>query len=333
MDSKRFEEILKTTERANIDFKKEVYDFSKTKDVTAEFIKDIISLTNTIREHTAYIFFGISEEDKPTAIGINKSLDDAILQSKIKDKVNIIPQFSYYQFEFKSKIIGVIEIPIKKYSSAIFPIVNLKGLNKKIVYHRRGTSNSEAEPHEIVEIFNWIKEEKKIVSLPEYLSKINSGNYRLSEMIAEGLKLAIDNNIVELKEFCSNELKGYTNVENENKFPHRVIIGALCYATIKSLNYHSSTNINEVYTDLLNNQICLGEDKFLKGEPISVIEDDYDKIEKEDFKGLLNIEISSNSLEIDIEERPIYIYFKHTDIIELIKSTKEKLVEIILKYI
>jgi hypothetical protein len=180
MNTERFEKIINKPESSFIDFKKEQYSFSddKTEIKTAEFIKDIVSFSNTIRAETAYIILGIRVKENGTKelLGINKHIDDAIFQEKIKDKVYPKPHFLYYTYAYQNKLFGIIEIPIYKYSEPIYPVKKMKGLDIGRIYFRRGSSNSEAIGKEIILINNWL------INLPENSTTKNINN-RISELL------------------------------------------------------------------------------------------------------------------------------------------------------
>lgn len=219
MTEAEFENLLLQSESTILDFKKEIYSFEKDPDnkKTAEFIKDIISFSNTIRTEKAIIILGVEllDDGRKNLVGLSKSVDDSILQQKVKDKVIPIPAFYYKTIIHHEKLFGVIEIPIKKYEHPISPTVRLKGLEPGKFYFRRGSSNSEANGLESVQIANWLK------NLPEETSQVNlssiigreisnlvSLNYKLSVSISSILQVAIDFNISELRSLCENELRG-----------------------------------------------------------------------------------------------------------------------------
>lgn len=161
MNLKKLEKLLKSGEGKTLDFKREFYEFSGETSVekvnkTAKFIKDIISFANTIRVETSYIITGFDDSNKKLC-GISSIIDDSRLQEKVKDKVRPVPHFSVYEMEYQGKKLGIIEIPIVKYPEPCRPIKQLKGLEKNKIYHRRGSSNSEANEREIVDMHNWLR--------------------------------------------------------------------------------------------------------------------------------------------------------------------------------
>ncbi|KAF0200870.1 MAG: hypothetical protein FD170_3151 [Bacteroidetes bacterium] len=232
-----FENILNNPESDILDFKREQYDFFNNSNEinTAKFVKDIVSFCNTIRTETGYIILGVSitENGEKELIGIDKFVDDAIFQEKIKNKVTPVPYFSYSTIKFKDKIFGVFEFPVKKYEEPIFPTVKMKGLELGKVYYRRGSSNSEAVGREVILINKWLE------SLPshsdstsindevsEIMIKTTTKILPLSEQIASSLKLAKKYGLLKLQTFCEGELSGWINrngkMDIENELSYRM---------------------------------------------------------------------------------------------------------------
>ena len=100
-----FEKIIKTDKSIELDFTKEHYKLLGEKEEdTTNLVKDIIAFSNTIRENSAFIIIGILEENgKKELLGINKPMDDKILQSKIKNKVYPRPHFKYINLSINQK--------------------------------------------------------------------------------------------------------------------------------------------------------------------------------------------------------------------------------------
>ena len=129
MTQEFFNELLQRGEGECLDYKEfpYFYDDSNTtkKEKDAEFIKDIISFVNTVRDESAYILIGVKEKDGigiPVGIEGSESVDSAILQSKIKDKVNSMPKFNCFPFYDESgNRYDIIEIPAGTMSSFSLP--------------------------------------------------------------------------------------------------------------------------------------------------------------------------------------------------------------------
>lgn len=176
-----FEQLLAKRECQILDFKREFYDLNgvnkiEREEKIAKFLKDLISFANTIRTESAYIIIGIAENNSGDLVAnkIKQHPDDAVLQSKIKDKVHPIPQFLYYPYNYENMQFGIIEIPIVKYPEPCKPTKNLRGLEKGKVYLRRGSMNDEAKEHEIVMIYDWLRSLTMAEEYVEYSKVIPS---------------------------------------------------------------------------------------------------------------------------------------------------------------
>lgn len=228
-----FKELIERPESTTLDFKRQQYKLNDSSfNKTDEFIKDIICFTNTIREETAYIIIGISNENgNKELVGIDFDIDDAIFQQKIKDKVNPRPQFLYYTIDFENKKFGIIEIPVIKYSEPIIPIVKMKGLEVGRVYFRRGSSNEEAIGREVILINNWLEKiphpyQSNTINedISSLLSKATSQGALLSNCISEGFIIAKKYNLKSLYAFCNGELQGWSknlNLEDNDYLNYR----------------------------------------------------------------------------------------------------------------
>jgi predicted HTH transcriptional regulator len=258
MTKEKFEILISKNESSTLDFKKELYKFEKgNDDQLAKFVKDIISFSNTIRESPAYILIGI-EEDKGKKLhhGIEEFVDDAILQDKIKDKVDPKPKFSYFTYNYNDLIYGIIEIPVKRYAKPIMPTKNLRGLESGKIYFRRGSSNSEASHLEAIEINNWITKintpesidniKKRLIEL---ISEVNSSQF-ISPFLADSMQIGKEINNVELYGFCKNELLGWTKGDKSIDSEHRTLSCLVSFDKIKSINHQIGTPISVVWAEL-----------------------------------------------------------------------------------
>ncbi|MBV2195432.1 MAG: ATP-binding protein [Flavobacterium sp.] len=146
LSEKEFISLIEGQESSILDFKQKMYDFSDKDKATSDFVKDVICMSNTIRQSNSYIIIGIEEKKNGEKIihGLDDDIDDAILQDKVKNKVFPRPIFSFYKLNYKNTKFGIIEFPITKYSTPLTPTVKLRGLEIGKVYYRQGTSNTEA---------------------------------------------------------------------------------------------------------------------------------------------------------------------------------------------
>lgn len=215
-----FEKLLLQSESSILDFKRELYDLSNDIDgaKTAKFIKDIISFSNTIRTETAYIIVGVDvkENGLKEFIGLNKNIDDSIFQEKIKNKVFPIPKFSYSTIHYNNMIFGIFEIPVTKYEFPISSTLKLKGIEPGKFYFRRGSSNSEANGLETINIFRWIeslptynKNHTIFEELRQLMYNLTQKQQLLSASLAEVLLFAKKYMLNNLLLLCTNELSGY----------------------------------------------------------------------------------------------------------------------------
>lgn len=147
------EKLLLEGESVSLDFKREQYPFTNaTPEAKAKLLKDILAMANSWRKVPAYILIGVdAETDQSTnVIGITSHIDDAALQQFVNDKTNRTIRFSYQRAALYGKTIGVIEIPIQK--RPFYLRNDFAHLRKNIVYFRRGSSNTEATPDEILKM-------------------------------------------------------------------------------------------------------------------------------------------------------------------------------------
>lgn len=159
-----FERLCECQEGPHLDFKSEMYvfedeDADRKKIKRAKFVKDIISMANTVREAPAHIVLGVKAYPDGTKdfIGIQDHIDDAVLQDKLA-WVHPRPQFTYEPLEYSGKIYGLITIPPYRDAGPFFyterqAVGNLLRPNQ--LYIRRGSQNGEATDNERKIVFKW----------------------------------------------------------------------------------------------------------------------------------------------------------------------------------
>lgn len=229
--TKDFENILLQSETSILDFKKKMYDFDNEKQkANSDLIKDVISFSNTIRNETSYIVFGVKELEKGKLglIGIESSVDEATLQQKVSSNVFPKPIFNYYHIYHQEKVYGILEFPVQKFDLPLSPIKNLKGLTAGAVYYRNGTSNTEATGMDVIRINDWLRslpEEHTTTSITEEIStlirRLTQKEEMLSTIITDILFTSKKYKLNQLMEFCTGELKGIKTNEN-GEFDYRV---------------------------------------------------------------------------------------------------------------
>ena len=231
ISKKEMSEILEKPESSILDFKENLYDFKNDKDLknTSKFIKDVISFSNTIRNEKGRIIFGVKEKEDKTLelIGLNQSIDDSILQEKVKDKVFPRPQFLYYELDYNNNKIGILEFPIVKYELPITPAVKMKGLEIGKVYYRNGSSNTEANAIDVIRINDWLQSLKGDVKLTleekvsEILRRLTLNKEKLSTVITDLLNISKVHNLLDVRLFCAEQMIGVKGVSFSNDHLYR----------------------------------------------------------------------------------------------------------------
>lgn len=223
--------ILKKNESSILDFKQEMYEFNNEQNLkeTAKFVKDVISFSNTIRTETGYIIIGVKENKEVSheVIGLKYSIDDSILQEKIKDKVFPRPSFLFYEINYRNKRIGILEFPIVKYELPITASVKMKGLETGKVYYRNGTSNTEANAIDTIRINDWFKSlpGSNSNSLSEKISgiikRLTQNHEKLSVILTDIWQIAKEHKINELENFVYSQIKGINHSDAKNHLYRR----------------------------------------------------------------------------------------------------------------
>ena len=329
-----FENLLNNPESSVLDFKKELYDFSNV-DATAKFIKDIVSFSNTIRNATAYIVFGIKELDGALEmVGLDKGIDDAILQNKIKDSVFPRPVFSYSSIVYKEKVYGLIEIPVHKYELPIVPSKQLKGLSVGKVYYRNGTSNTEATAIDIIRINDWLKslQGPTIQNVNEEIAKllpqVLQGEIKLSVLLAQFLNTCKQNNLIELQEFIHIELSGVPN-DNHDKYSYRIQKIFVSFSEINVtpfMNFTSERLKNELSADKHTY-----EKNFFFHYPIAEIETYLESFTLNNKNTCLTLKIHSKDVFDKVEDRMMTMFIFENHISGIYNNIRQKFVDLLMK--
>ncbi|MCG6195602.1 ATP-binding protein [Leptospira sp. FAT2] len=114
MDKDTFETLLNKPESELLDFKSQQYVFvNAVPYVKSELLKDILALSNSTANGTAYILIGVNDSEgfPKEVVGIDETLDDSDIQQFINSKINKPLKFLYYTFEYNGLRVGIIEIP------------------------------------------------------------------------------------------------------------------------------------------------------------------------------------------------------------------------------
>jgi hypothetical protein len=344
MTEELFENLISKNESSTLDFKEHLYDFNNDSNLinTSKYVKDIISFCNTIRNEKSYIIFGIKEnDDKNECIGISKSIDDSILQEKIKDKVFPRPIFKYFTFTYNTKTFGIIEFPIIKYELPITPTIQkLKGLEAGKVYYRNGSSNTEANGLDVIRINKWME------SLPgnlnsnsinekisEFLIKLTKNEEKLSTIITEIFSFAKVNQLNELIKYTEIQILGLKNATQEERETHEYRIQKVFISLHKiEINPYSiiKNTVENLKSEFKNNKDFYESNLFFY----------YSLIEIEDFIEQLNLNkkqcygtVESNSKELLEMEKayPLFIYFFPENLENVYKNVRQKTIDILMK--
>lgn len=188
LTEKRLTELLKYSEADICDFKERIYCIEE-EGSKISFLKDILSMANTIRYEPAYIIIGVRQKDGHNEFfDVDPNIDENNFISFIKANVGPeYPEFTYYTMKYKKHNVGVFEIGI----SNCGPFVSTKSYGDKVkvgqVYYRYGSVNSDADGVKVQEITNWMKMSKsdnfKLVS--EQLELENKDKYNYILLIGE----------------------------------------------------------------------------------------------------------------------------------------------------
>ena len=115
LTEKRLTELLKYSEADICDFKERIYNI-EDEGSKVSFLKDILSMANTIRYEPAYIIIGICQKDGHNEfLDVDPNIDENNFISFIKGNVGPeYPEFTYYTMKYKKHNVGVFEIGISK---------------------------------------------------------------------------------------------------------------------------------------------------------------------------------------------------------------------------
>ncbi|MDF2447515.1 MAG: ATP-binding protein [Bacteroidota bacterium] len=332
-----FEQLLSTNESWLLDFKREHYKLiGGTEDDLAKMVKDIISLSNTIRERTAYIILGIEEEGvKKHLHGINEPIDDNILQAKIKDKVSPRPHFLYCNFEYLDKVFGIIEIPIRKHAEPIMPVVKMKGLEVGKIYFRRGSTNDEATGREAIQINTWITNLPDIIEKSEVktkivdlIAKINMQTTPLSVLLTGGITIGNVSGYESIGDFCKNEIRGYYGAytSDDPTISHRKTKAFI--SPFQVTNVHGT--INEFWTEMKNHD-GFSEQTIFMNESITIIETSINEFKERGMNSFSSkMKPASEFPRLAKHYESIYIYTGYENFNGVYVGTRQKYLELLM---
>ena len=175
-DTKLIIQLLKRTERKDLDFKSVPIIINDDKH-KAKFIKNLICMANTPRDASAFIVSGVASKPDGTKeiVGISDSEhpDDADLQGIIAAKVNPIPEFDYRPVKYENTSLGILEIHPRR-GGPFMPRDEYPNFIKRdLVYFRRGSQNAIATLPEIREILAWMDAKQPTLKYPKIIEATN----------------------------------------------------------------------------------------------------------------------------------------------------------------
>ena len=172
---KQLFDLLHGPETPHVDFKGGEYDLASCRGVKGkgylDLIKDILCMSNTPRQESAFIITGIANRSgaQNRAVGITTNIDDNDVQNLLRGWVKPIPPVNYYQLQYKQKEIGIFEMPPDQLRGPYYVSDELKAADKKIlssqgkflnqdqIYFRRSTTNDWAREADKAYIMEWFQ--------------------------------------------------------------------------------------------------------------------------------------------------------------------------------
>lgn len=218
MTDELFKKLIDNSEGRLLDYKICCYNFQSQKDdADAKFIKDIISFSNTVRNNTAYIIFGVKEETNgmKSLAGITDFPDDAIFQQKTKSRIFPSPTFLSYKYNYDGKLFGIIEVPVYSYARPLVATQKLKGLQIDKIYTRQGSSNEEATHTQTEELIDWLRRlipgnstTNRVKEIDDLIFTFSDTSQKLSTSFGKCNSLCRSVNNPGFNSFVLNELNG-----------------------------------------------------------------------------------------------------------------------------
>lgn len=225
------QELVNQPESSTLDFKRELYDFTGNADrANASLVKDVCAMANTIRSQTSYILFGVDAPigSPASVVGMSSTIDDGIIQDKVKHKITPRPEFKYYTVLLGTSLIGVMEFPVRRYDSPLTPAVNIGNLKAGTTYFRQGSTNTEATGAETIRIYEWLKSlpaphtlHDKHEELTQLLQQLQQTQATLAPMLPKMLAMGRKYNLQKIADFSLFELDGINGETTENTEPFK----------------------------------------------------------------------------------------------------------------
>ncbi|MDE2776149.1 MAG: putative DNA binding domain-containing protein [Chloroflexota bacterium] len=171
VDSEQVNQLISRSESRTLDFKRTQYDLSLPRGSAHKgclnLVKDVLCMSNTPREGSAFILTGIEElrGERNEVWGIKSSFDDSRIQDLLCKWLDPVPDVEYSEESVNGKKVGVFEITPD--NSRGRPYMVRQDLNKhKLeslgnflqpdrIYFRRGTTNAIARDSDKPFIQSW----------------------------------------------------------------------------------------------------------------------------------------------------------------------------------
>ena len=334
-----FENLLSKSENSLLDFKRDFYDFTNKTNESAKFIKDIISFSNTIRNETSFIIFGIKEKTDGTLelIGLNSKEDDATLQERARFKIYPKPNFKYYTIKFNERLFAVLEFPVTKYDKPLSPTEKMKGLEPGKFYFRNGTSNTEASGMESIRINEWLKElpnhnngQSITNKISNLIIKLSRKDDKLSIVISELLTFAKEINWTDMVQFCTVQLKGIRSKTDYNSsYRDHKVFGSLLRAEFESNPFLNATQAK--LRSELNENKNFYKTQITFTQSLIKLEEYIETFERTSGVSMTVEERNTKQLSKFDMDAPFYIYCLEEDYKTVYNNIRQKAIDLLME--
>ena len=143
--------VKSTPEQTAFDWKS---DFVPPKDneKRGEIIKDIVAIANASPLSYGFIVYRVDPRKPDPIVGITSHYDDSKLQQLLKDKVEPLPEFLYYEVSTGAKTVSVIQVSPSKKRPFIIS-VDIGKIKAGQIPIRRGSSTGGVKLSDLFEFF------------------------------------------------------------------------------------------------------------------------------------------------------------------------------------
>lgn len=337
MQKEQFEKLLEHSEGRIIDYKKIMYDFSNDPDKghLYDFIKDIISFSNTIRSETSYIVIGIKyQSGEYDFFGLQNDIDEAELQAKAKAKIHPKPYFNYHIVNYNEKKYGVFEFPVHKHETLLSSKFDYKNkVGAGIPYHRIGSMNESVDAKTAIEIHEWLKSLPSINDANIHSDEINNFLYdctdsenKLTDIIIDVYSYAKKNRLNNLLDFCKDELSGIAK-DVDKKYRYLKLpfsVGRFEPYQGMILTPHSLKVELEKYNNYYTDYLYLGFS-------ISDIENKLIELSNSKLFVYLDTTLKTNNPKWKGSDQNITFYLFHDNYKEMVNNIRKELIRLLME--